>query len=298
MKQLLLSVVLLAALGWTACSAPIETLSSDTPIPSPTGAELASFLASLPLPEGWQESVALQRYNPDNLFDYMDGEAELYFTYRFARLVVGQYEGPGGMAMAVELYEVANPADAYGLYTYYHMGEPLDLGQGAVKEPGYRLTFWQNRFFARVFSMKDAIPDETLMAFARRLSALLPSGGEPPSLVDMLPLDGLRSGSVVFFHDKLVLDNLFWLGIDNALGLTRETDAVLGSYERSGTELQLLLVQYPSDKDAAETWPQVQAAEWPDVALRERAGVYIWLVAGDDSAAADALSREVAAGLP
>lgn len=298
MKRLLLSVALLVTLGWAACGAPKATLPADTPVPSPTNTELAALLASVSLPEGWRQTAPLQRYHPDNLFDYMNGEAELYFTYRFVQLAVGQYEGPDEMAMAAEVYEVANAEDAYGLYTYYQTGKRFTLGQGAAKEPGYRIVFWQNRFFARVFSMKDIVPDETLMAFAQRLSALLPSGVELPSLVRLLPRDGLRAESVAFLHDKLVLDNLFWLGIDNALGLTRETNAVLGSYERNGAKMQLLIVQYPRSDDVAEVWSQVEAVEWPDVALREHAGAYIWLVAGADSAAAAMLSREVAAGLP
>jgi len=47
---------------------------------------------------GWERSGEAEVYVPDNLFDYMDGQAELFFVYRFERLAVQEYqrgdEGP------------------------------------------------------------------------------------------------------------------------------------------------------------------------------------------------------------
>jgi hypothetical protein len=58
--------------------------------------------------------------------------------------------------------------------------------------------------------------------------------------------------SAKFFHQKLSLDNLLWLGDENILNLSEQTNAVLAAYTYGDTKAQLLVVEYP-DAATAET---------------------------------------------
>jgi hypothetical protein len=77
----------------------------------------------------------------------------------------------------------------------------------------------------------------------------MPEEGALPELVARLPQENLVPGSARFFHQKLSLDNLLWLGEENILKLSEQTDAVLAAYAYGDAQAQLLVVEYP---DAAE----------------------------------------------
>jgi hypothetical protein len=191
----------------------------------------------------------VQVYVPDDLFDYMDGQAELFFVYNFERLAVQEYQRDQEGPIIVEVYQVTSPADAYGLFSFYTTGEPVDLGSGGAVEPGRLISFWQGRFYVRVFAYKEA-EQESLLALARQVAAGMPeppeSGeGALPELVSRLPQENLLPGSVRFFHQKLSLDNLLWLGDENILNLSEQTSAVLAVYIYGDTRAQLLVVEYP-----------------------------------------------------
>jgi len=205
---------------------------------------------------GWERSGEASIYVPDNLFDYMDGQAELFFVYNFERLATQEYQRGQEGPLIVEVYQVASPADAYGLFSFYTTGEPMDLGSGGAVEPGRLISFWQGRFYSRVFAYGE-VEQESLLALARQVLAGMPEPPESkegalPELVARLPQENLGPGSAKFFHQKLSLDNLIWLGDENILNLSEQTNAVLAVYTYGDIQAQLLVVEYP-DAATAET---------------------------------------------
>jgi hypothetical protein len=138
---------------------------------------------------------------------------------------------------------MATPADAYGLFTTYRAGVPVSVGNEGDADPGRRLDLWQDRYFVRVFA-RQPLPEADLRAFADAVVGVLPSGGEPPALVDRLPQDGLVAHSAVFFRLEISIQSYLWLGGENLLGLGPKTEGVLAQYDVGGQTAQLLLVQY------------------------------------------------------
>ncbi|MFB0537179.1 MAG: DUF6599 family protein [Anaerolineae bacterium] len=224
-------VVVIMALG--GCGAPAGKG------PAPQDLLPASGAAA-----GWERSGEMQVYVPGNLFDYMDGQAELFFVYNFEKLATQEYQRGQEGPIIVEVYQVASPADAYGLFSFYATGQPIDLGSGGAVEPGRLVSFWQGRFYARVFAYGEA-EQESLLALARQVAAGMPEEGGLPELVTRLPQENLVPGSARFFHQKLSLDNLLWLGEENILNLSEQTNAVLAVYAYGDARAQLLVVEYP-----------------------------------------------------
>jgi len=70
-----LIVVMMIALG--GCGAP----GSKGPAPE-------DLLPASGAVAGWERSGEVEVYVPNDLFDYMDGQAELFFVYHFERLAV------------------------------------------------------------------------------------------------------------------------------------------------------------------------------------------------------------------
>jgi hypothetical protein len=209
---------------------------------------------------GWQMDGKPKRYDADTLFDFMDGAADLYFTYGFQLLTVGQYVADGEQrTVQIEVYETAFDADAYGLFTYNSYGEPIDLGVDGELDPGYRLAFWQGRRYAQIVA-RETVDDAVLRAFGQAVAAALPPGGQRPALVDALPQEGLDPRSVRFFREKMALDNLLWLGSEDVLGLGADTEGVVAQYERDGQGIDLLLVAFPDTPRAQQARAGLEGA--------------------------------------
>jgi hypothetical protein len=241
-KEWILRLLLGTALCYlplAACTARSQSL--------PTPAELLSKADAV---AGWQRAEDVAIFGRDMLFDFMDGAADLYFTYGFQELAVARYGDGSGNIVQLEVYRTLTDADAYGLFTYNSYGQPAAFGVDGELESSYRLAFWQRRTFVQIVA-QGSVDDETLRAFGTAVSSALPAGGERPDLVDALPEDGLQRGSVRFFREKMALDNFLWLGPSDVLGLSADTAGVVARYQVGSQEIDLLLVRFP-EVSAAE----------------------------------------------
>jgi hypothetical protein len=199
---------------------------------------------------GWQPSDEVRTYNSETIFDLVDGQADAFFAYGFEQVAVRSYKNASGTVLRVEAWQLATPADAYGLFTANRAGTPADVGNGGDTDPGRRLAFWKNRYFVSANATAD-IPDTELRAFAQAVASALPSGGEQPAVVGKLPAERRTARTVIFFRQELSIQDRLWLGGENILGLSHDTGGVLAQYDLGGSPVQLLLVQYPDAKAAA-----------------------------------------------
>lgn len=210
---------------------------------------------------GWRRAGEARLYDRQTLFNLVDGQAEAYFAYRFEQIAVQRYEKPSGESVDIEVWQMATAEDAYGVFTAQRAGQPFAIGNAGDLDPGRRLAFWQNRYYVVVRARQDT-PETDLRALAGAVSARLPGGGEPPALLRLLPRAGLLETRVLFFHEEISVQDRLWLGGENILGLSTETDGVLAEYtwEPGGAVIQLLLVQYPDAQAAALALERLQAS--------------------------------------
>lgn len=226
----------------------------------------------------WTSAGEAEVYDRESIFDLVNGQAESFFAYGFEQVAVRRYENDGGVNLDIEVWQLATPADAYGLFTASIAGEPTEVGSltgsgrrnNGDTDPGRRLSFWQDRYLVQVRARPE-LDDAALRGFAEAIAVALPVGGETPALVKRLPPDGLVEQSAVFFHEEISIQNKLWLGGENVLGLSPETDCVLAQYDLGGeTPMWLLLAQY-SDADSAATGLSALEAGSVDVLVSARA---------------------------
>jgi hypothetical protein len=199
--------------------------------------------------DSWTRSDSADSYNRETIFDYINGAGEVYRSYAFGQVVVVVYAGPQGPDITVELFDMGNPADAYGVFSYAREREETGIG-GGYEQKGRVLCFWQDRYYVCVASEeRTADSDRALLDISRAISDRLPAASDPPDLVAMLPGEGLVAFSERFFHLHQSLNYQYYLARANILELSTETDAVLARYAPGST--YLLLVRYANESDAA-----------------------------------------------
>lgn len=237
-----------------------------TPKATPTQAplDLASVFPAANAIPGWDISQKVETYTHDNLFSLVDGQAESFFAYGFEQVAVQRYQDKAGTLLNAEIWQLATPADAYGLFSVGRTGAPAAIGNEGDSDPGRRLAFWQDRAFVSLDAL-NPVPDETLQAFAQAIAGKLPAGGERPALVDRLPGPGLAGQTVIFFHEEMSIQMEVWLGGENILGLSQATNGVVGRYQLGDGIARLVLVEYPSAAQAAKGLKALQGGSVADL---------------------------------
>lgn len=216
----------------------------------------ASDLAEVGLPaatDGWNARGPTVSYDPQTIFGYIDGHAEVYLAYGLRRCLTRRYAGPDGEAdILVDLFELASPADAYGVATYDREGSPAAVGRDGLVRHGW-LSFWQGPYFASVLSERETERSQAaVLALGRTLAARLPAEGSAPAIVSKLPPDGLQPREVRFLRHPQILNTHVFVDDENLFVLGPTTSAALGRYVRGESEAYLLLVEYPSAALAGE----------------------------------------------
>lgn len=229
--------------------------------PTPEAALETAFPGEI---TGWTPAEEARLYNSENLFDLVNGQADAFFVYGFEQVAVRTYTNVNGDRLDVQIWQVATSADAYGLFTLGRTGTPAVIGNEGDTEPGRRLSFWQDRYAVHVSSRQD-VDDALLWNFARPVSAALPQHGEPPPLVNWLPQGGLREREFIFFHEELSIQDRIWLGGENILDLSHDTNGVVATYELDDVPAYLLLIEYSTAGQATTGTQALQTGQVEDL---------------------------------
>lgn len=215
------------------------------------GVIMADQLESL-LPQkakDFEKSDKAKSFDRKNLYDYLDGGAELYLAYDFQQLIVQDYKS-GEALITVEIYSMETPQDAFGLYSLDQEGEDVQIGDRGAYGSGL-LKFWEGNYFVRITDMsgddRNKVP---ILELGKRIETQIKVKGQQPELLSKLPSEGLIFHSERYFHKQIILNNLYFLSTENLLNLSEKTSAVMGDYILGKMNLKLLLISYPDTSTA------------------------------------------------
>lgn len=149
--------------------------------------QIASFLRQ-PLPGKAAAEGAAMTYNPDTLYQYIDGGADLYLLYEFKALLHQDFKS-GTSELTADIYEMTSPEDAFGIYaserspTYKFM----KIGAEGYRDQGI-LNFFVDRYYVKL-SGSGANSEMLLGQLAQLLSNRIGGARTPPALLVKLPTE-------------------------------------------------------------------------------------------------------------
>ena len=197
----------------------------------------------------WQRQGDTATYDRETIFKYIDGAGEVYNSYAFREAAVARYSRSGSQEITVELFDMGNVFDAFGVFSYAREREDTGIG-GGYELRGSVICFWQNRYYICVALEESTDQSENLLKLvARAVSANLPQQSERPPLVGKLPPRGLVPFSDRYIHLSSSLNYHYYLARENILKLDSTTNAVLARYQPGTTFL--ILVEYPDERSAS-----------------------------------------------
>ena len=176
-----------------------------------TEGPLRGYLPEDNAASGWTRDGDPQEYEGEDLYAYIDGGADIYHEYGFVRVIVQDYKNAGGRSVSLEIFEMATPAAAFGMFSFKRSGKgkSLELGGGAELED-YYLNFWKGRFLVTLTGFDETAGTlEGLRAIAGVVDFKMKEAGDAPGLVDVLPREGLLPGSVKYLMGGIGLNNVY-----------------------------------------------------------------------------------------
>ena len=140
----------------------------------------------------WDLKVSDDVYKQKNLWDFMNGGADLYIKYGFVDLHLAEYHNSDGETIQAEVYRHSSGVNAYGIYaTERSPGyQFIDLGGQAYIGEGM-LNFFSGAYYVKLLSIgeESAAPD-ALKKVAKSLVGALDQKNELPELLSVFPEKG------------------------------------------------------------------------------------------------------------
>ncbi|RPI26819.1 MAG: hypothetical protein EHM61_10530 [Acidobacteria bacterium] len=204
-----------------------------------------------------------------------------------------------GVPVEVEVYELADPPGAFGLYSLWDRTAHPQLS-GRLNLPiehryaGQDLIFWRNSYFLHLRQADAGNQKEKVEQLVRSLLDVIPAVNALPVAIAHLPVDELRGESVEFYlgQNGLALNPDFPKPLVPVVGLQDHIEIGFGRYKPDNTPL--FLIAYPTPAVAQKYSVKIQDAlsEYfgPGIYLK-KSGPLIGMVVGSETDATRLLGR-------
>jgi len=242
------------------------------------------------------EPLSVKTYLPDEMYEAINGEADLFLSYDCGGLAVARYQ-VGEATVDAEVFDQGEPLNAFGVYGSLRSEEAAPVGVGAesARVADDAVFFWQSRYFVRVAAGSAERPaGDVLVDLARRIAAGLGGSSALPAWTTALPASQ-EQGAPARYVARDVLGHGFL------------AHAIIGDYRVGEAECRLVVARADDEAQARDWQQRLQdfyhgALRHPDVralgadafagadaqgrAVRAvRSGRYVVLVAGECDAA-------------
>ena len=146
---------------------------------------------------GWSQTGPARTYEADNLFEYMDGNAEGYVIYGFLKMQ-GVTCKKGDVTFVVDISDMGDADSAYGLYTSNRdPRQPFaQIGMGGQIVPR-RLIFAKGQYYAEIAANPEGDYTPALKEWSASLDKAIPGSTSPPPALSWLPGEHQQSARLV-----------------------------------------------------------------------------------------------------
>lgn len=211
--------------------------------------------------DGWKKSGQDIVHDPATLYQYINGGAELFISYDFKSMrgrKLARPENPDDI-INVDLFDMGNPANAFGVFSQGCETCDTSIGQGSQYSGGL-LTFWKGQYYVSILAYPESeAKRDAVLKIGRHIAAAIQAEGALPAILSLLPDEGLVKESIRYFHHYIWLNSHYFISNENILQIDKQTEAALAKYQHGDARYFLLLLLYPGKKQAQTAYESFQA---------------------------------------
>ncbi len=231
--------------------------------------DMGALLPAVEVVEPWEKADEPTGYQGYDLFDLINGGAELFFQYGFVQVITQEYTHEDDSIICT-IYEMEDSEAAYGVYSYGRTPDKpaLALGDGGFTG-GLQLIFWQDRYYVTVetFVPGDEL-ERALESFATRISERIGDHAAPPKVMERLPRDLLIPRTEKLLEGNLTVDSLLMHKTSNLFQLAQGDVVLYGEYRASVGKVKLFMAVYEDEAKTARLYPLIREAFSPERGYR------------------------------
>ena len=239
----------------------------------------------------WKPAAPAKQYDEKTIEAFAPKLAPTLKRYGMSGVTVQDWEGTQGK-LRLTLYEMVDPAAAYGFFTLQRNPDQpgfssVPLGTEGFRNGG-RTSFWQSKYVVQLDG--DA---KSADAFSHLVSQNIFGLSRKPPVADHVPLNNLVQDSEKYVVDAAGIDP--HLGVDaSTLGFNDDVEVATARYLVNGKSASLILLYYPTQhvaKKYADGWDESLPN---DKAFRKRVGPLIaWVRNSNDPNVAEEILKAV-----
>ena len=184
--------------------------------PEQSGQDVQSLMPAPDTAAGWQWDLEPEMYDPETLFEYINGEAEHYNDYDFVEMVTASHSRTDDefASFTIDIYDMGSPLNAFGIYSSHRRPELTfeSIGGEAIVSE-LNIMFYKGRFFVQVSagSMEEVVTS-AIKKQAEQLASRI-DATPAPAEITLLPAEGQIPHTLVFLPSGLLAQAVF----ENAL---------------------------------------------------------------------------------
>ncbi len=201
-------------------------------------------------------------YDSNNLWDIIDGAADLYLQYGFVDLHIARYSRVDGLEMKVELYRHNSNANAFGIYsrerdTVYNF---INIGVQGYLQKGV-LNFLSGVYYIKLSTHQvGKKAQEALLTVGTKVEAHLKQVKSWPEMLKLFPSNRKLSNTEQFVAR-------------NFLGFSFLSSAFVASY-RDGVPFRMFIIDASTFEQASALCEEYVRAIPKDAVRKVSAGRY------------------------
>jgi len=207
-----------------------------TGIKAQTPEQLKAWLPSI---GGWEITEEIEIFNPENLFDRINGAAPLFLENNFREMTSLEYVR-GEDYITIQAYRHATPEDAFGMYSVERTPELTNYpvgGEGQGDEVSF--FFFAGNIYVKMWGTSEGDLDDVLVRIAKGLADKIDPNATYPPLVAVFPKEGKLEHSEGYITA-------------NYIGHEFLKNAYLARYEKDGKPFQLFIIDAQTPDNARE----------------------------------------------
>jgi hypothetical protein len=142
---------------------------------------------------GWSQAGPARSYTADNLFEYMDGNAEGYLLYGFESMQGVNCER-GGVTLTIDLSDFGDAGSAFGMFSANRdPRQPFaKLGAGGQIVPR-RAIFVKGKYYIEIAANPEGDYTATLRQWTAAIDKTVEGSTEPPAELGWFPPERQQS---------------------------------------------------------------------------------------------------------
>jgi hypothetical protein len=190
--------------------------------------------------DGWVKDGDPDIYYADNLWEYINGAADMYLRYDFKKVMTLTYDREPDRSITIDVYEHDGSRYAFGIYSRERPAESsfLKIGAQGYYEEGM-LNFFQGNYYVKLMGFYVGDDEKSFLeSIAGQLSNRLGGDTRFPAVLACFPEKNRVEHSESFIAKDF-------------LGRSVLHSAFVADYEFEGGKKQVFIIE-AADKDGAQ----------------------------------------------